>query len=81
MHNSAYLSLFLTATLGLTACNSGSSQAASNQVTSSNTNTSLAQPSLGTHAVRNTQASAATALAPGNGIINYTHLYITTDKT
>lgn len=71
MRNSAYLSLFLTASLGLTACNSGSGQAASNQVTSSNTNTSVAQSSLATRAARNTQATSATALAPGNGIINY----------
>ncbi|TXI99926.1 MAG: hypothetical protein E6Q32_07325, partial [Neisseriales bacterium] len=71
MRNSAYLSLFLTASLGLTACNSGSSQAASNQVTSSNTNTSVAQSSLATRAAGNAQATSAAALAPGNGIINY----------
>ena len=72
MRNSAYLSLFLTASLGLTACNSGSSQSANNQVTnSSSINTSVAQTSSATRAARNAQATSAAALAPGNGIINY----------
>lgn len=71
MRNSAYLSLFLTASLGLTACNSGSSQAANNQVTNSSINAPVAQSSLETRAAHSTQATSTTALEPGNGIINY----------
>ncbi|RTL10761.1 MAG: hypothetical protein EKK54_09950 [Neisseriaceae bacterium] len=69
MRNSAYLSILLTAALGLTACNSGSNQ--SSNTPSNDSNPPTQQSTRQSFPSRTTTAATVTGLEPGNGIINY----------